>query len=197
MLFNGNMRNIIFIIIGIAVYSLFFGNNNFLSDSGSSVDLFIPEVAAKQRLGSGIKTYEFDDLFEQNRLFPSLAKKGYYTVIEGYINTCSICKRLEADFPRFLKNRKDVLIRKVHFSEGPVNISYNSEAELDDYMQQLGLYNFTHVVKKGASYDFKVCGTPHVEIYGPDKQLIVSDICGEKDTKSGLAFLRNWIKSGE
>ncbi len=195
------MKNIIFIVVGIIVYALFFNNNSQFSKSGASIDLFIPDAAAGQRSGNGIKTYEFDQLFEDNRLFSSLAKENYYTVIEGYINTCSICKRLEADFPGFLKNRKDVLIRKVHFPEGGVNVSFNGNSEeeirqqISDYHERLGRYNFNHVVKTNSEYQLTVCGTPHIEIYGPDKQLIASDMCGEKNIKSGLAFLKNWMKS--
>lgn len=173
----------------------FFDSNTFRSDSGRSVDLFIPDVSAKQRSGSGIKNYEFDTLLDQNRLFSSLAKKGYYTIIEGYVNTCSICKRLEAGFPDFLKKRKDVLIRKVHFPEGRVSISFNSPSEIIDYHERLGRYNFNHVVKTNNAYQLTVCGTPHIEIYGPDKQLIATDMCSEKILKSGLAFLRNWMEA--
>jgi hypothetical protein len=194
------MKNILFIIIGIIVYILFFNNGNPISGSGASIDLFVPEVAAGQRKGSGIKKYEFTEMFDQNRLFSSLAKENYYTVVEGYIDTCSICKRLEADFPSFLRKRKDVLIRKVHFPEGNVNVSFSGNTQ-EEFMQQvaeyhekMGRYNFNHVVKTDKEYQMSTCGTPHIEIYGPDKQLIASDMCGEKNIKSGLAFLKNWMK---
>ena len=43
--------------------------------------------------------------------------------------------------------------------------------------------------EKGNKYDH------HIEIYGPDKQLIATDMCAEKNNKSGLAFLKKWIKA--
>lgn len=65
--------------------------------------------------------------------------------------------------------------------------------QMNDYYERFGRYNFNHVEKTDTAYNLKVCGTPHVEIYGPDKQLIASDMCSE-NRKAGLAFLRNWIK---
>jgi hypothetical protein len=171
----------------------------FFMDQGPT--FVIPEAAAGSRSNNGIKKYEFDALFERNRPLSKLAKKGYYTVIEGYIDTCSICKRLEADFPGFLKQRKDVLIRKVHFPEGGVRLEFtgNSQEEVNrqlaEYYQRLGKYNFNHVVKTDTEYQLTSCGTPHIEIYGPDKELIATDKCGEKNLKEGLQYLRNWIKA--
>jgi hypothetical protein len=171
----------------------------FFMDQGPA--FVIPEAAAGSRSNNGIKKYEFDALFERNRPLSKLAKKGYYTVIEGYIDTCSICKRLEADFPGFLKQRKDVLIRKVHFPEGGVRLEFtgNSQEEVNrqlaEYYQRLGKYNFNHVVKTDTEYQLTSCGTPHIEIYGPDKELIATDKCGEKNLKEGLQYLRNWIKA--
>ena len=61
-----------------------------------------PEVIEVSRQGSGIRKYEFQQLFDANRSFSSLAKQGHYTVVEGYLDSCSICKRIEAGFPAFL-----------------------------------------------------------------------------------------------
>ncbi len=160
-----------------------------------------PVAAAGERSGSGIRKYEFSNLFERDKAFSSLAKEGYYTVIEGYINTCSICKALEADFPAFLNKRKDVLIRRVHFPEGGSSVSFSGDSQeeineqIAEYHERLGRYNFNHVKKTDAGYQLSVCGTPHIEVYGPDRQLIATDTCGERNLKSGLKFLRNWIKA--
>ena len=189
------MKNLLFIIVGIIVAVFYFKGTDPMSN-------FVkPAAAAGERSGSGIRKYEFTQLFEQNKLFSSLAREDYYTVIEGYINTCSICKQLESEFPAFLKKRKDVLIRRVHFPEGGTSVSFNGETreeimeQIADYHERLGRYNFNHVVKTGDEYRLSVCGTPHIEIYGPDRQLIATDKCGEKNLKSGLAYLRNWIRS--
>lgn len=189
------MKIPVFILIAIVAGVIFFQSMDQLSG------FVAPVVAAGQRSGSGIRKYEFTELFDQNKLFSSLAKEDYYTVIEGYIDTCPICKRLESEFPAFLNQRKDVLIRKVHFPEDAVRVSFHGSSQeemlqqIADYHERLGRYNFNHVVKTDNEYRLSVCGTPHIEIYGPDRQLIATDKCGEKNLKTGLVFLKNWIKS--
>lgn len=189
------MKNLIIIITVIIASAIYYQGND------SAAGFVTPVAAAGQRNGSGIKKYEFTELFDQNKIFSKLAKKDYYTVIEGYIDTCTICKKLESDFPGFLKQRKDVIIRKVHFPEGRVSQSFSGSSQeemmqqMDDYYKRLGRYNFHHVVKTETEYQLTTCGTPHVEIYGPDKKLIATDKCGEKNLKTGLNYLRNWIKS--
>jgi hypothetical protein len=189
------MKNLIFIIIAIIVAVVFFKRMD------STAGFVVPATTQAKRFDSGIRKYEFTELFEQNRPFSKLAKKGYYTVNEGYIDTCSICKRLEADFPAFLKERKDVVIRKVHLPEGTVSQSFIGRTQeelmqqMDAYHQRLGRYDFNHIVKTDTEYRLTTCGTPHVEIYGPDQKLIASDKCGKKNLKTGLNFLRNWIKA--
>ena len=98
------MKNLIFILIAIIVAAIFYKRMD------PYAGFVLPPVTEAKRFGSGIRKYEFTEMFEQNRTFSKLAKKGYYTVIEGYIDTCSICKRLEADFPGFLKQRRDVVV---------------------------------------------------------------------------------------
>ncbi len=64
---------------------------------------------------------------------------------------------------------------------------------MDDYLVRLGRYNFNHVEKTGSEYRLKTCGTPHIEIYGPDRQLIATDQCAERNSKKGLAYIKKWI----
>ena len=183
------------IIIGITAAVIYF---KYLDPAAGFV---VPSATAAKRIDSGIRKYEFTGMFDQNQPLSSLAKKGYYTVIEGYIDSCTICKRLEADFPAFLNKRRDVVIRKVHLPEGGVSKSFSGRTQqelaqqMDTYYQRLGRYNFNHVVKTDSQYRLTTCGTPHVEIYGPDRQLIATDKCGKKNLKTGLNFLRNWIKA--
>ena len=189
------MNNLLLIIIAIVVGAALYKNS--LPDA----DFVIPVQATGDRTDSGISQHEFTELFDKNKLFSSLAKQDYYTVIEGYIDTCMICKRLEADFQPFLDQRKDVVIRRVHFPEHGVNTSFtgNSQEEImqqmADYHDRLGRYNFFHVVKTSTAYNLTVCGTPHIEIYGPDQQLIATDKCGDTRLKTGFTFLKNWIKA--
>lgn len=77
------MKNLIFIIIAIIVGVVFFQSNDQSSGSGTLTALFIPDAAAGQRTGSGIKKYEFTELFDQDKPFSKLAKEDYYTVIES------------------------------------------------------------------------------------------------------------------
>lgn len=38
--------------------------------------------------------------------------------------------------------------------------------------------------------NYHVCGTPHIESYGPDGERLVADDCGHKH---GLRFLEAWM----
>lgn len=189
------MKNSIFVIIFVVSVLV-------LSDSFNLGPGFVvPAPAAGSRTGSGINTYEFSELFEQNKPLSKLAKTGYYTVVEGYTDSCAICKKLEADFTPFLRQRRDVLIRKVHFPENGISQSFTGTSQLvvnqqmADFHERLGRYNFNHVVKTETEYRITSCGTPHIEIYGPERQLIATDKCSEKNLKTGLAFIRKWIKA--
>lgn len=168
---------------------------------GTDFNFVVPEPVASKRTANAIEKYEFTELFENNTPTSRLARKGYYTIIEGYIDSCPICKRLEADFIPFLRQRPDVLIRRIHFPEngGGRSFSGNSQQEINrqvsDYYERLGRYRFNHVVRTDTSYQISTCGTPHIEIYGPDKQLIAADLCAEKNEKKGLIFLKKWLKS--
>lgn len=185
------MKNFLFIII-VFVIGVFL-----LDIIGSGAGFTIPPAAAGNREGNikKIKKYEYLDLFEKAKPTSKLAVKDHYTVIEGYIDTCSICKKLEAKFPSFLDKRKDVVIRKIHFPESGARFSFNSPEEAKELLERMSIYNFNHVVMDEDNGTFINCGTPHVEIYGPDKELIATDECGEKNLKTGLAFINNWIKA--
>ena len=185
------MKNIFFIIVAFVIGA-------FLLDIiGSGAGFTNPPTAAGSREGNikKIKKYEYLDLFEKAKPTSKLAVKDHYTVIEGYIDTCSICKKLESKFTPFLSKRKDVVIRKIHFPESGARFSFNSLEEQIEHLERMSIYNFNHVVINEDSASFRNCGTPHIEIYGPDKKLIATDICGEKNLKTGLAFINNWIKS--
>ncbi len=180
---NGvNMLQVFFgiaFIIGVIIYF-----PEILSGGSPGVAYKDLPTLEKTRKGKGVKEYEFMPLFDANKPFSSLAKENYYTVVEGYTNTCSICKRMEARFPAFLKARKDVLIRRVHFPEGGMKFSFNggSRAEVEKQAEELN--------QRIKSYDF--CGTPHIQIYDANKQLIVSDTCRKR---AGTDFLRKWMSA--
>ena len=185
------MKNLLIIIVVFVIGVLL------LDITGSGTGFTIPPAAAGSREGNikKIKKYEYLDLFEKAKPTSKLAVKDHYTVIEGYIDTCSICKKLESKFTPFLNKRKDVVIRKIHFPESGTSVSFSSPEEQIEYFERMSIYNFNHVVLTKDSASVGTCGTPHIEIYGPDKQLIATDKCGEKNLKTGLAFINNWIKA--
>jgi hypothetical protein len=152
-----------------------------------------PAPAPMERTGSGIQSYEFDDLLKQRTSFQRLSKSGFYTVVVGCLDSCAVCKRLEGDFPEFLAARKDVLIRRVRFNESN-SLTWSSQSEMDNYLQLLGSYNSHYVAKDSGNIGISTCGTPHVEIYGPDGEVVATDLCSETNDKSGTEYLRRWIE---
>lgn len=164
------MKNLFWFIIGGALFYYLY--------SGSDRDFVVPQHTQVQRSGNGIHRVEFMTLFDQKRPFSAIAADNYYTVVEVYLDSCAICKRLEQGFEPFLKQRQDVMIKRVHFPESGMNFSISSQQEADELQSRIESY--------------RVCGTPHVEIYGPDQQLVSADDCV---SKQGTNFLRLWISA--
>ncbi|MGB5306351.1 MAG: hypothetical protein WBO57_08920 [Gammaproteobacteria bacterium] len=178
----------VFIIAVVAIAYFYISNEKY----------FVTPVMASGSRAENIKKirkYEYKDLFARSKRTSSLAVKDYYTIVEVYIDTCSICKQLEAGFLPFIKKRNDVVIRKLHFPESGMSIDFNSPQEAEDLARRINLYNFNYAVVKNGIFNMTSCGTPHIEIYGPDKQLVATDKCGKKNDKSGLAFLRKWMRA--
>jgi hypothetical protein len=164
------MKNLIWLIIGAVVFYYFYG--------GGSSSFAVPQHSAAQRSGSGIKQVEFMTLFGQKKPLSALAGDHLYTVVEVYLDTCSICKRLEKGFEPFVKSRQDVIIQRVHFPASGMNIAISSQQEAAEIQNRIESY--------------QVCGTPHVEIYGPGGTLVSADDCRNKE---GTKFLRHWISA--
>lgn len=132
---------------------------------------------------NAIRKVEFMSLLDRKRHFSSLAKDGYYTVVEVYLDTCTLCKRLESGFSAFVKKRKDTYIRRVHFPEEGIQFSFTGTTQ-EEVQRQADETN-------ALMQSYNVCGTPHVVIYGPDKQVIAEDACGGR--QQGTHTLQNWI----
>lgn len=164
-----------------------------------SSDFAVPEMLSVKQAPGVIQDFEFTDLFKSNVPTAGLAKPGYYTIVEGYTDSCNICKRLEADFVPFLEKRPDVVIRRVRFPEDGLEQSFSGQTALEmnrqivEFAERSAQYHFNRVRKIGNEYEISTCGTPHIEIYGPDRRLIVTDKCGDRNLKSGLMFLRAWM----
>ena len=154
------MKLFIWIMAAIAGYFCLFGRTD--------NDIVIPRKTTSERSGTGIKTHEFMALFEAKQPFSGLASGDYYTIVEVYLDSCTVCKRLEKGYAPFLDKRKDVLIHKVHFPESGINLSFNggSEEEMRKQMEET----------QQLIDSYKVCGTPHIEIYGPGQNLLSETI---------------------
>jgi len=124
---------------------------------------------------------EFTDLFDSGASFSSLAVHGQYTVIEVYLDQCSYCRELEKAIIPLRAKRGDIgFIRVHHPGAMHNNVQGSSREDLEAKINALNL--------RMASY--QLCGSPHVELYGPDKEAIAVDTC---KTRLGTTFLWDWI----
>lgn len=81
------MKNPVWFITGGALFYYLYteGDRNFV----------VPQHTQVQRTGNDINWVEFMALFDQKRPFSTLAADNYYTVVEVYLDSCAICKRLK------------------------------------------------------------------------------------------------------
>lgn len=141
-----------------------------------------PAVLSEPRHGQAIRRVEFVPLFDTDQPLSALAVSGSYTVVEVFLDSCPICKKLERDFPAFTEKRADVVIQRVHMPEDGLKLAATGgnkqelEKQVAEFKRRIG------------SYD--MCGTPHIEIYGPTRQLIARDACRQRP---GTRYLRAWI----
>lgn len=126
---------------------------------------------------------EFTELFDKGTPFAALAGDGHYTVIEVYLDECAYCRELEAALGTFQVKRQDVALVRVHHP-GLMNTSVHGSSR-EDMQRQIDELN-----TKMKSYS--LCGSPHVEVFGPDRKPLAVDGCGERP---GTALLWNWIGS--
>ena len=168
------MKNLIWFIAGLGLLYVLYGG----IPAGTGENFSELPLAQSRSDSKDIKQVEFMTLFDQQKPFTSLAENQHYTVVEVYLDTCSICKRLESNFPAFMEKRNDVYIKRVHFPESGMNFTITSQQEGEELQARIESY--------------KVCGTPHIEIYGPEKNLIAADNCANK---AGLDYLRRWIST--
>lgn len=145
------------------------------------------------------KRFEFDRLLAAETRFEDLAHAGYYTIIEGYTDSCGACRALEKRLPALLAARGDVVLRRVRFSEHggrkfEARDAAGMRAQVQAYAEQLGAYRSFSVEMGEDGPRIGTCGTPHIEIYGPDGRLMAGDSCDDvRVRKTGLGFLRRWL----
>ncbi|MGE0484261.1 MAG: hypothetical protein AB7Q81_08970 [Gammaproteobacteria bacterium] len=157
-----------------------------------------PPRLTAERADDDMQKFEFESLRAEGKLFEALAVPGHYTVLEGYTDSCGVCRALERELPAFLARRGDVLVRRVRFDErGGFRVQAATEdeamAQVRAYADSLARYRAFAVVDGEQGPGVGACGTPHVEIYGPDGNLMVSDHCEGRVFKHGLDFLRRWM----
>ena len=134
---------------------------------------------------TGIRIYEFQQLLDARMPLSGLAKSGYYTVVEVYLDSCSICRKLETGFKPLLAKRKDTYIRRVHFPEDGIKFSFSGTSQ-EEVQRQADEAN-------AMMKSYRVCGTPHVVVFDPSGQVMATDACGERN--NGTRFLQNWINT--
>ena len=139
-----------------------------------------PPAAA--RAGKAVKQKEFQTLLDSGKSLASLSTSDHYTIVEVYLDTCAICRQLETGFAGFTASRPDVTIQRVHFPDSGITFSPTGSSQQEVEQQAHAFQNLME--------SFQICGTPHVEIYGPQKQVVAQDVCGDK---SGTHYLRQWI----
>lgn len=133
------------------------------------------------RQAGRVEQREFTELFNAGTPFSALAEDGHYTVVEVYLDECAYCRELEAALDPFREKRQDVALVRVHH---PGRMSMNVHgSSREEVQRQADLLN-----TKMKSYS--LCGSPHVEVYGPDRKLLAADGCAEH---TGTAMLWNWI----
>jgi len=145
-----------------------------------------PVLAGVQRAAgaNASKTVEFKTLLDRKQTLDRLAKQGYYTVVEVYLDSCPLCRRLESGFKPFLAKRQDVYIRRVHFSAGGLQFSFDGSTQAEVQAQVTAANNLMQ--------SYSLCGTPHVLVFGPDKKALAADSCSSRD---GTRFLQSWINT--
>jgi hypothetical protein len=137
---------------------------------------------AAERDGAAVRRSVFTDLLDRRQPLSALAVGGQYTVVEVYLDSCAVCRRLEAGFPDFTGRRRDTVIRRVHYPEQGIGLTVSATSEQEARRQIDDL--------RALMDSYQVCGTPHVEVYGPDREPIARDRCTDR---SGTQFLRRWM----
>jgi thiol:disulfide interchange protein len=124
---------------------------------------------------------EFSELFDNNIALANLAAPGKFTVVEVYLDQCAYCRDFEAGFSKFQGTHNDIIFVRVHHpGHMHFKIAGNTPEEQQKFANDLNA--------KIKSYEF--CGTPHIEVYGPDQQPVAQDRCGKR---AGTRHMWEWM----
>ncbi len=124
--------------------------------------------------------FEIDELYDRRIKFETMTEPGAYTIIEVYADNCGKCKVLEAKFPALLRQRDDIVIKRVRTFSG--SISFDTQAAAEKFFNRHdGMMNF-----------YQVKGTPHVEIYDTRGGALAQDNHGRKP---GTALLNEILRA--
>jgi hypothetical protein len=143
---------------------------------------FSSMAVANTRTSAGLpRKAEFEKLFDDGTPLSSFARPGEYTVVEVYLDVCAYCREFEKGFDAFNDRRADVSFVRVHHpGRMSMQLTGSSMAEVQKKAETFKA--------KMESYGF--CGTPHVEVYGPDGRVLAKDSCG---SRAGTVFMWGWI----
>lgn len=124
---------------------------------------------------------EFTEMFESDTALDTLAIEGRFTIVEVYLDDCAYCRELEAALGPLGEKRPDIVVARIHHS-GRTHMDVTG-ATKEEVMKKVERLN-------ARMNSYGLCGTPHVEVYGPDRQPLGKDRCGDR---AGTAFLWSWI----
>ncbi|MFT7686869.1 MAG: hypothetical protein ACI9FB_002217 [Candidatus Azotimanducaceae bacterium] len=165
------MRNLL-IVISVFGSGLFYLNAN--QGDYSILPQTTSTSAAQEQF------FEIADLYDSETTFMQLSEADAYTIVEVYADNCGRCKVLEASFPSLLRQRDDIVIKRVKTFSG--RISFDSESE--------GQKWFDH--QEAMMKFYKVKGTPHIEIYDAYGKALAKDNMG---SKNGTGLLTEILKA--
>ena len=131
-----------------------------------------------------IESFDIEDLFDDNIKLSDLAELDHYTIVEIYSRHCSASARLVKRVRKFLEDRTDVLLKRVKTFSGFIRFPTADGMTKEQWNARWGAIR--------EMYPFY--GTPHVEIYDPNGNLIAGD---HQKHKTGLKFLKSWLTDYE
>jgi hypothetical protein len=140
-------------------------------------------VANAETRAHGARMEEFEPIFNSGTPFASFARPGEYTVVEVYLDVCGYCREFEAALKPFSQGRPDVSVVRVHHP-GRMGAKFNAssqqelQAQVEAYQARVNSYGF--------------CGTPHIEVYGPDRRPLAKDSC---KSRAGTEMMWDWMTS--
>jgi hypothetical protein len=127
-----------------------------------------------------LRTQNLKWLYRQNKELNDLSEKGSYTVVFVTSPDCESCASQLNKLQAFTKKRRDVVVYKVSSDLNPKVIT-----------EPGGLQDHQARYMKSVFEAYEMDRTPHVEVYGPNGELMASD---KGESNSGTRYFKKWIE---